>query len=124
MALISSGSWIVNTARGAIVIAEDIAAALKTGHLRGYGGDVWWPQPAPKDHVLRYAQTLLGGGNAMVPHMSGSSLDAQKRYADGVKRIIDSYLSGRHDYNTADLILYDGDYATRSYGQRKLKMAF
>jgi formate dehydrogenase len=124
MALISSGSWIVNTARGAIVIAEDIAAALKTGHLRGYGGDVWWPQPAPKDHVLRYAQTLLGGGNAMVPHMSGSSLDAQKRYADGVKRIIDSYLSSRHDYNPADLILYDGDYATRSYGQRKLNMAF
>ncbi|KIW82534.1 formate dehydrogenase [Fonsecaea pedrosoi CBS 271.37] len=113
------GSWIVNTARGAIVVADDIAAALKSGHLNGYGGDVWFPQPAPRDHPLRYAKNPLGGGNGMVPHMSGSSLDAQKRYADGVKRILQSYLSGTHDYEPADLIVYQGDYATRSYGQRK-----
>jgi formate dehydrogenase len=72
------GSWLVNTARGAIVVKEDIAQALKDGHLRGYGGDVWFPQPAPKDHPLRYAQNPWGGGNAMVPHMSGTSIDAQK----------------------------------------------
>lgn len=35
------GSWIVNTARGALVVAEDMAAALESGHIRGYGGDVW-----------------------------------------------------------------------------------
>jgi hypothetical protein len=115
------GSWIVNTARGAIVVAGDIAAALKSGHLRGCGGDVWFPQPASGDHVLRYTHNPLGGGNTMVPHMSGSSLDGQKRYAEGTKRIIESYLSGRHDYNAADLILYRGDYATRSYGQRQRK---
>jgi lactate dehydrogenase-like 2-hydroxyacid dehydrogenase len=39
--LISIGSWLVNTARGAIVVKEDVAEALKSGHLRGYGGDVW-----------------------------------------------------------------------------------
>jgi len=72
------GSWLVNTARGAIVVKEDVAQALKDGHLRGYGGDVWFPQPAPKDHPLRYAQNPWGGGNAMVPHMSGTSIDAQK----------------------------------------------
>jgi formate dehydrogenase len=72
------GSWLVNTARGAIVVKEDVAEALKSGHLRGYGGDVWFPQPAPKDHPLRYAQNPWGGGNAMVPHMSGTSIDAQK----------------------------------------------
>lgn len=73
-----SGSWLVNTARGAIVVKEDVAEALKSGHLRGYGGDVWFPQPAPKDHPLRYAQNPWGGGNAMVAHMSGTSIDAQK----------------------------------------------
>ncbi len=50
--------------------------------------------------------------------MSGTSLDAQKRYADGVKRILDSYLSGREDYNPQDLIVHQGDYATKAYGQR------
>jgi formate dehydrogenase len=73
-----AGSWLINTARGAIVVKEDVADALKSGQLRGYGGDVWFPQPAPKDHPLRYAQNPWGGGNAMVPHMSGTSIDAQK----------------------------------------------
>ena len=112
------GSWLVNTARGAIVVKEDVAEALKSGHLRGYGGDVWFPQPAPKDHPLRYAQNPWGGGNAMVPHMSGTSIDAQERYAAGTKAILDSYWSGRHDYRKEDLIVIGGEYATKAYGQR------
>lgn len=108
------GSWLVNTARGAIVVKEDVADALKSGHLRGYGGDVWFPQPAPKDHPLRYAKNPFGGGNAMVPHMSGTSLDAQKRYADGTKAILESYLTGKFDYRPEDLIVTNGDYATKA----------
>ncbi|KAK7731721.1 formate dehydrogenase (NAD+) [Cytospora paraplurivora] len=115
------GSWLVNTARGAIVVKEDVAEALKSGHLRGYGGDVWFPQPAEKDHPLRYAKNPFGGGNAMTPHVSGTSLDAQKRYADGTKAILQSYLSGKHDYRFEDLIVIDGDYATKAYGQRAPK---
>ncbi|KAI4187761.1 MAG: hypothetical protein L6R41_002607 [Letrouitia leprolyta] len=115
------GSWLVNTARGAIVVKEDVAEALKSGHLRGYGGDVWFPQPAPKDHPLRYATNTQGGGNAMVAHMSGTSLDAQKRYADGTKSILQSYFSGKFDYKPEDLIVKDGDYATKAYGQRSNK---
>lgn len=113
------GAWLVNTARGAIVDKDAVAAALQSGHLRGYGGDVWDVQPAPWNHPLRYAKTPFHGGNAMVPHMSGTSLDAQKRYADGTKAIIDSYLSKRFDYRPQDLIVKDGEYATKAYGQRK-----
>lgn len=113
------GSYLVNTARGAIVVKEDVAAALKSGHLAGYGGDVWFPQPAPADHPLRTAVNPFGFGNAMTPHMSGTSLDAQKRYADGTKAILESYLTGKHDYRPEDLITYGGDWATRSYGQRE-----
>ncbi|KAI1130934.1 putative formate dehydrogenase [Nemania abortiva] len=118
IAKMKPGSWLVNTARGAIVVKEDVADALKSGHLRGYGGDVWFPQPAPKDHPLRYAKNPWDGGNAMVPHMSGTSLDAQKRYADGTKAILTSYLTGKHDYRPEDLIVKDGDYVTKAYGQR------
>lgn len=112
------GSWLVNTARGAIVVKEDVADALKSGQLRGYGGDVWFPQPAPKDHPLRYAKNPFGGGNAMVPHMSGTSLDAQKRYADGTKAILESYLTGKFDYRPEDLIVTNGDYATKAVSFR------
>ena len=57
----------------------------------------------------------------MVPHMSGTSLDAQKRYATGVKSILDSFLSGREDYRPEDLIVHKGDYATKAYGERAKK---
>lgn len=112
------GAWLINTARGGIVVKEDVAAALESGQLRGYGGDVWYPQPAPKDHPLRYAKNHFGGGNATVPHMSGTSLDAQKRYAEGTKSILNSYFSKKFDYRPEDLIVKDGDYATKAYGQR------
>jgi formate dehydrogenase len=55
----------------------------------------------------------------MVPHMSGTSLDAQVRYANGVKSILESYYSGREDYRPEDLIVHKGDYVTKAYGQRK-----
>ncbi|WEW61915.1 formate dehydrogenase (NAD+) [Emydomyces testavorans] len=113
------GSWLVNTARGAIVVKEDVAEAVKSGHLRGYGGDVWFPQPPPKEDPLRYAEGPWGGGNAMVPHMSGTSIDAQIRYAKGTKAILESYFSGKFDYKNEDLIVHGGDYVTKAYGQRK-----
>ncbi|KAG8407336.1 formate dehydrogenase (NAD+), variant 2 [Metarhizium acridum] len=119
IALMKPGSYLINTARGAIVVKEHVAEALESGHLAGYGGDVWYPQPAEPDHPLRTAKNPFGGGNAMVPHMSGTSLDAQKRYAEGTKAILESYLSGKHDYRPEDLIVHKGSYATRAYGEDK-----
>lgn len=37
----------------------------------------------------------LGGGNGMVPHYSGTTLDAQARYAAGTKSILVNYLTGK-----------------------------
>jgi lactate dehydrogenase-like 2-hydroxyacid dehydrogenase len=65
-------AWIVNTARGAICVAEDIADALKNGRILGYAGDVWNKQPAPKDHPWRTMLHPDGCGNGMVPHYSGT----------------------------------------------------
>jgi formate dehydrogenase len=50
--------------------------------------------------------------------MSGTSIDAQKRYAAGTKAILDLYFSGREDYRPEDLIVHKGDYSTKAYGQR------
>lgn len=113
------GAWLVNTARGAICVEQDVADALESGQLRGYGGDVWYPQPAPKDHPWRNMRNKYGAGNAMTPHLSGTSLDAQARYAAGVKSILNSYFTGKQDYRPEDIIVINGDYATKAYGQRK-----
>ncbi|CAI4820072.1 BPG_G0053660.mRNA.1.CDS.1 [Saccharomyces cerevisiae] len=113
------GAYLVNTARGAICVAEDVAEAVKSGKLAGYGGDVWDKQPAPKDHPWRTMDNKDHVGNAMTVHISGTSLDAQKRYAQGVKNILNSYFSKKFDYRPQDIIVQNGSYATRAYGQKK-----
>ena len=47
------GAYIINTARGKICDKDAIARACESGQLSGYAGDVWFPQPAPNDHVWR-----------------------------------------------------------------------
>jgi formate dehydrogenase len=84
------GAYIVNTARGKICDRDAIARALESGHLAGYAGDVWFPQPPPKEHPWR---TMPNHG--MTPHTSGTSLSAQTRYADGVREILECWLDGR-----------------------------
>lgn len=111
------GAWLVNTARGAICDKDAVAAALKSGKLRGYSGDVWNVQPAPKDHVWRTMKNPLGGGNGMVPHYSGTTLDAQARYADGTRKILENYFNGTPQ-TPADVIVGEGKYASKAYGQR------
>jgi formate dehydrogenase len=84
------GAYIVNTARGKICNREAIANALETGRLAGYAGDVWFPQPPPKEHPWR---TMPHHG--MTPHMSGSSLSAQARYAAGTREILECWFDKR-----------------------------
>lgn len=84
------GAYIVNTARGKICDADAIARACKSGQLGGYAGDVWFPQPAPKDHPWR---TMPHHG--MTPHVAGTTLSAQARYAAGVREILECWLSGK-----------------------------
>jgi formate dehydrogenase len=47
------GAYIVNTARAKICDRDAVVRALERGQLAGYAGDVWFPQPPPKDHPWR-----------------------------------------------------------------------
>jgi formate dehydrogenase len=84
------GAYLVNTARGKICDRDAVARALESGQLAGYAGDVWFPQPAPRDHPWR---TMPHHG--MTPHISGTSLSAQARYAAGVREILECFFDGR-----------------------------
>jgi formate dehydrogenase len=84
------GAYIVNTARAKICNRDAIVRALESGQLAGYAGDVWFPQPAPRDHPWR---TMPHHG--MTPHISGASLSAQNRCAAGTREILECYFDGR-----------------------------
>lgn len=111
------GAWLVNTARGAICDKDAVAASIKAGHINGYAGDVWNVQPAPKDHPWRTMKNPLGGGNGMVPHYSGTTLDAQLRYANGTKQILENYFNDKPQ-EPANVIIGKAGYETKAYGQR------
>jgi formate dehydrogenase len=84
------GAYLVNTARGKICDRDAVVRALESGQLAGYAGDVWFPQPAPQDHPWR---TMPHHG--MTPHISGSSLSAQARYAAGTREILECWFEDR-----------------------------
>ena len=94
------GAYLVNTARGKICDRDAVAKALESGHLAGYAGDVWFPQPAPNDHPWRTMPH-----HAMTPHTSGTSLSAQSRYAAGSREILECWCEGepiRNEYLIVD----------------------
>ncbi|HTA05100.1 MAG TPA: NAD-dependent formate dehydrogenase [Solirubrobacteraceae bacterium] len=80
------GAYLINTARGKICDRDAVARACESGQLAGYAGDVWFPQPAPKDHPWRSMPH-----HGMTPHISGTSLSAQARYAAGTREILECY---------------------------------
>ncbi|HVJ71362.1 MAG TPA: NAD-dependent formate dehydrogenase, partial [Sphingomicrobium sp.] len=90
IARMKRGAYLVNTARGKIADRDAIADALESGQLAGYAGDVWFPQPAPRDHPWRNMPN-----HGMTPHISGSTLSAQARYAAGTREILECFFEGR-----------------------------
>lgn len=84
------GAYLVNTARGKLCDRDAIVEAMRSGQLAGYGGDVWFPQPPPVDHPWRTMPF-----NGMTPHISGTSLSAQARYAAGTREILECFFEDR-----------------------------
>jgi formate dehydrogenase len=90
LATMKRGSYLVNTARGKICDRDAVVRALESGRLAGYAGDVWFPQPPPNDHPWRSMPH-----HGMTPHISGTSLSAQARYAAGVREILECFFDDR-----------------------------
>ena len=77
------GAYFINTARGEIVVEEDLVAALKLGKLAGAALDVTRKEPIPADSPLVGCPNLL-----VTPHIAGSADDVQ---ACGTFMVIESF---------------------------------
>ena len=83
---------IVNTARGRLIVEEDLEAALDEGLVAGAGLDVTLPEPPPQDGVL---MRLAKRPDVIVtPHVAWASVEAQQTLADQLIDLVDAYARG------------------------------
>lgn len=89
-AKMKKGAFFVNTARGELVVEDDLIAALKSGHLAGAAIDVTVKEPIASDCPLLDAPNLL-----ITPHIAGSSDDVQIVGTRMVVEALSAWLEGR-----------------------------
>lgn len=70
-ALMKPGAIFINTARGRIVVEQDLVDALRTERIAGAGLDVFETEPLPAESPLRLLQNVV-----LSPHAAGITREA------------------------------------------------
>jgi phosphoglycerate dehydrogenase-like enzyme len=94
LALMKRGSWLVNTARGAVADVDAVLAALDSGQLDGAALDVLPVEPPPAGHpVLTHPRVLV------TPHAAFYSMEAEQELRrKAVQNLVDWARTGRPRY--------------------------
>ena len=96
LARMKRGALLVNTGRGPLVNEADVAAALASGQLGGYGADVMCSEPPAADNPL-FAQP-----NAFItPHIAWASVEARQRLLSATFDNIRAFQNG-HPQNVVN----------------------
>ncbi len=83
------GATLINCGRGELTHTGDIAAALESGKLGGYGADVLDQEPPPADHPL------LGAKNCIItPHVGSRTFESVQRQAGMATQNLVNLLKG------------------------------
>jgi D-3-phosphoglycerate dehydrogenase len=88
------GAILINTARGALVDAEALIAAVDSHHLRGAAMDVFEQEPLPAGHAYCRSSGIL-----LSPHIGGATEEAMSRTAvETAQQVVDVLAGRRPEY--------------------------
>ncbi len=93
LAQMKPGAFLLNLARGPLVVETAVAEALRSGRLAGYASDVIGREPPPPDHPL-FAEDLQ---NKVLwsPHIAWASRESRQRLVDEIAENIRAFRSGK-----------------------------
>jgi glycerate dehydrogenase len=90
LSLMKPGAFLVNTARGGLVVDADLAAALRDGRIAGAALDVLGPSEPPDPD-----NPLLSAPNCRItPHVAWATRAARKRCLRTAAENLESFLHG------------------------------
>lgn len=97
LATMKRGAYLINTARGGLVIEADVAEACRSGQLGGYGTDVIDEEPMPPGHPFQSIDSIF-----VTPHIGSRTFESVERQALRAVTNLVEYLSGGTDYIQAN----------------------
>jgi len=89
LALMKRSAFLINVARGAVLVEEDLVQALDQGRIAGAALDVFQQQPLPSDHPLWVRDDVF-----LTPHLAGITEESMRAMGEGAAREAIRVLNG------------------------------
>lgn len=89
LAQMKTGAFLINTARGPLIVERDLADALNAGRIAGAALDVLSAEPPPSDNPLLTAKNCL-----ITPHIAWATREARGRLLQIAAENIRAWLNG------------------------------
>ncbi len=89
LARMKEGAILLNTARGALCVSQDVADALESGRLRAYAADV-----AAREPILRSDPLLEASNCILTPHIAWAPRETRQRLLRLAAENLRAFLNG------------------------------
>ncbi|MDB5290608.1 MAG: hydroxyacid dehydrogenase [Phycisphaerales bacterium] len=97
IAMMKDGAILINTARGGVIVEQDVADACKSGKLTGYGTDVLAIEPMKAPHIFQEIDNII-----VTPHVGSRTFESVQRQGLRAVNNLVNYLNGTPDFIQAN----------------------